>query len=501
MTLPPPSDPGELRRLAYGVLIAVAVGMAIGRIFSAELLFEPSLHQSPGEVHDPPRRPWPRDCPEPYPTFSSNDRSRWAAVRALVDEGTFVIGRRDPVSGDTGIVFEDGWKTVDKVLHPERLEFYSSKPPLLTVLVAGEYWALKKLFGWSIVEDRWNVIRFILLTINVVPFVVYLMVMVRLVERFGATDWGRLYAIAAACFGTMVTPFLITFNNHTIATTSAALAVYLSLPGRRDSEGWARCALAGFFAGFTACNELPAAALAVGLFAFALWRRPRQALLAFAPAALLPVAALLFANYLQLGEWGFAYAKFGGPWYEYEGSHWRVAPGQVKRGIDWAGRNGESKVTYAFHLLLGHHGVFSLMPIALLALVGMVVGARRCWRTWGKREPLAPLSPSRGRGEQDRDLLAAFALALSVVVIGFYVYKSDNYGGWTNGPRWLMWLTPLGLVTMLPAVDWLGQRRWGRALALVLLALSVLAMSYQLWSPWRHPWLYTFMEARGWVRY
>ena len=30
------------------------------------------------------------------PTFGSNDRSRWATVRALVDEGTFVIGRRDP---------------------------------------------------------------------------------------------------------------------------------------------------------------------------------------------------------------------------------------------------------------------------------------------------------------------------------------------------------------------------------------------------------------------
>jgi hypothetical protein len=59
----------------------------------------------------------------------------------------------------------------------------------------------------------------------------------------------------------------------------------------------------------------------------------------------------------------------------------------------------------------------------------------------------------------------------------------------------------LWLLTMLPIVDWLGQRRWGRWLCLVLLALSVLAMSYQLWSPWRHPWLYTWMEARGWVRY
>jgi hypothetical protein len=87
------------------------------------------------------------------------------------------------------------------------------------------------------------------------------------------------------------------------------------------------------------------------------------------------------------------------------------------------------------------------------------------------------------------------------VVFAFYVVKSDNYGGWSNGPRWLMWLTPLWLVSMLPVLDRLADSRLGRALALALLALSVLSMSYQLWSPWRHPWLYDVMEARGWARY
>ena len=78
------------------------------------------------------------------PTFSSNDRSRWATVRALVEEGTFVIGRRDPSKitdknkyGDYGIVFEDGWGTVDKVMDPDTREFYSTKPPLLPILMAG----------------------------------------------------------------------------------------------------------------------------------------------------------------------------------------------------------------------------------------------------------------------------------------------------------------------------------------------------------------------------
>jgi hypothetical protein len=98
-------------------------------------------------------------------------------------------------------------------------------------------------------------------------------------------------------------------------------------------------------------------------------------------------------------------------------------------------------------------------------------------------------------------LLGTFALLVSAVVIGFYLFKSDNYGGWSNGPRWLAWLSPLWLVCMLPALDALAKSRWGRLFALLLLALSILSMSYQSWNPWRHPWLYNWMESRGWVNY
>jgi len=90
---------------------------------------------------------------------------------------------------------------------------------------------------------------------------------------------------------------------------------------------------------------------------------------------------------------------------------------------------------------------------------------------------------------------------LSVVIVGYYIYKSDNYGGFSNGPRWLMWLAPFWLLTMLPAVDGLGRSRWGRALALVLLGLSVFSASYSSWNPWRHPWIYDWMNSRHWIEY
>ena len=129
----------------------------------------------------------------PSPTFSSNDQSRWAAVRALVDEGTFAIGRREHDAAgtyrDTGIIFEDGWKSVDKVLDPETHVFYSSKPPLLPG-------------GWRILDDSAphgldtqeqprKVVVSMLLTVNVAPLIVYLGCLARLLERYGTTDWGR----------------------------------------------------------------------------------------------------------------------------------------------------------------------------------------------------------------------------------------------------------------------------------------------------------------------
>src|SRR5437667_8093897 len=87
----------QLRSWVYSLLTVVAVAAVAARICNAELVFEPSLHRNADEVSPPaPQRPWPARRPTPMPTFSSNDRSRWCTVRALVDDGTYAIGHRFP---------------------------------------------------------------------------------------------------------------------------------------------------------------------------------------------------------------------------------------------------------------------------------------------------------------------------------------------------------------------------------------------------------------------
>jgi hypothetical protein len=532
-------------RPAYLLLITIAVAAVAGRVLNTELVYEPRLFQEDpvrmtsalvlplgsgnaaeavvlyaaganvwthAEAGNPPRT-WPLDRPADAPTYGSNDRSRWDTVRALVDHGTYVIGNRetDPATGhyhDWGIVTEDGWQGIDKVLKPESegqvRAFYSSKPPFLPTLMAGEYWLLKHLFGWSIVQQRWGVIRVCLLTWNVLPFGLYLVLLARLVERWGTSDWARLFVVAAACFATFLTPFAITYNNHSIATYSAMFALYPALSILRPPNGERVSAyfyvLAGFFAAFTACSELPALSFAVALFVILLVHAPRRTLLFFLPAALVPAVFFFVTNYLAVGQLVPVYSKLETPWYQYAGSNWiPPGPGEVRHGIDWA-RLYESRGEYAFNLLIGHHGLLSLTPINFLALAGMLWTAARFARR--------PFAVIRGKEQAENgragelDLVGALALVLTLTLLAFYFQVSSrNYGGWTSGPRWFFWLTPFWLLAMLPVADRLATRRWGRGLAYVLLAVSVLSVSYPAWNPWRHPWIYNYMEWRGWIPY
>ena len=74
----------SLRRSLYSLMLVAATGLMVGRVANVELLYEPSLHtprprpDAPGEFY--PARKWPDKPPAPWPTFSSNDRSRWATV-------------------------------------------------------------------------------------------------------------------------------------------------------------------------------------------------------------------------------------------------------------------------------------------------------------------------------------------------------------------------------------------------------------------------------------
>src|SRR5262245_4073661 len=96
---------GDSRRSIYALLLATAAGVTAGNIAAVQRGYEPSAFRAMNSLQPGPN--WPADRPAATPTLRSNDRSRWATVRALVEEGTFVIGRRDPKGAKAGDSYID----------------------------------------------------------------------------------------------------------------------------------------------------------------------------------------------------------------------------------------------------------------------------------------------------------------------------------------------------------------------------------------------------------
>jgi hypothetical protein len=449
----PASDTTRLRRFVYALVIAVAAGSGLASILTTTVLYSPA-------------KAWPKNRPPHTPIFSANDRSRWCTVWSLVERGTYQIDE---------IIEVRGWNTIDKGRHNDH--FYSSKPPFLSTIVAGVYWSLKRVAGLDLLKQTHETVQIILLLVNWLPWIVALALLAAIGERYGRSDWSRVYLVVAAAGGTFLTTFLTTLNNHTVGACSVVFALYPVLrivnDGRRS--GWL-FALAGFWGAFAACSELPAALFAVALFAALARQSPKLTLLCFVPAALIPLAFFFYTNWLCTGGIMPFYASFNVPYpsfykYEYKGvpSYWMNPSLQdIGESSPWV---------YLFHCTIGHHGIFSLSPVFLLTIVG--------WLRLGKPFPLRQVG--------------WLSLVLTIAVLAFYLSRTQsyNYGGNTSGLRWAFWLIPLWLLAIVPALDAWADRRAFRIAAVLLLAVSGFSAAFPHINPWQRPWLQNVMEARG----
>ncbi len=481
--------------------------------------------------------------------LGANDISRWCTVWSLLERGTYAIDEcpwqaktqdkvkkpdklSDPGAGG-GVL-----KKVEYSLAPKSwkegepvLRYYSSKPPLLPTLIAGLLYPVRKATGvpldklelqarlprWvdkpiegkpgeieHVMETpkepaQWPVSVFyfksIVVLLNVVPMFVFLILYARLLDRYAANDWTWFFCLVAGAWGTYLSTFVQTLNNHTIAAASAFFALYALI--RIWDEGvrspWAFAA-AGFWGAFCACNELPAALFGVLLFLIMLCRFPRSTLFYFVPAAALPCIAFLATQYVALGQFKPVYEEFGTRAYNFEGSYWTTplemdwfnlpvtteptSTPEPKPGSSWFNlpRFKEPYSVYLMHMTVGHHGVFSLSPIFLFSLIGTLR------IIFGRDRPLKAT--------------AWLTLLLTVGMIAFYTWnpKARNYGGSTQGLRWLFWVIPFWLIVLPPGVEGGQERRTVRWLTLAALFVSVMSVGYALRMPWSHPWILDMLE-------
>jgi hypothetical protein len=134
-------------------------------------------------------------------------------------------------------------------------------------------------------------------------------------------------------------------------------------------------------------------------------------------------------------------------------------------------------------MTVGHHGVLSLTPIWLFAVLG-------AWLAFGRNS-------AGGR------LLWCGVAGLSLTVIFFYwaVNTERNYGGFCHGMRWLVWLAPFWLLYLPAGLDAASNSKFGRGVALGCLFVSVFSAADAWWNPWTYSWLHRLLIWCGAVGY
>ncbi|MFN8008667.1 MAG: hypothetical protein U0V70_16915 [Terriglobia bacterium] len=419
------------------------------------------------------------------PILSPNDLSRWATIYSLAERGTYQIDITPwPPSIDR--IQRDG-------------HTYSTKPPLLPTLLTGEYLLLKKL-SWGRLSFQDNpemVIRLIVATVNLVPFILFVLIYARFLEEQALSLWVHLFSICTATLGTYLTAFCLTLNNHTVGAFSASFSLYgayrIWMKGDRSAQAFL---LTGLFAGFLAVNEFPAISFLTLLTVGLLWKAPSLTLRCFIPLAMLPVAAHFLTNYAATGTLMPAYADKQA--YVFPGSYWKIDPQSgrlVGSRVDPA--TGTLSLTnptmidnqyepwyiYLFHMLIGHHGIFTLSPIFIFSFLGI-------YRSW------------RGR-DNDYRIFAGMTFLLTLLMLVFYTFFAGqrNYGGMSNGLRWLFWLIPFWLFFLPEGLRGCELNRSSRGWALACLLISAVSVFYATRNPWSRPWLHEWLFSKGWILY
>lgn len=506
----------KLRWQIYSLLIFLSAGLALGRIIAVDNVTDRAVQQYRLRMIDSQLREKEKRLKdqgasekaivrelartekalrESYkterPFLSANDRSRFCTIRVLVEpelrEKRTIMRNGGAVEEEVPyaidkIVTRKGWDSIDMVYHtlPDDPNgpgyLFSSKPPLLPTVMAAPYWVIYKTTGKTFDTDLYFMTRLMLVICHLIPLVIGWFLMAAMIERFGQTDWGRIFAMALTCFATFLSTFVVTLNNHLPAIFCITVAMYAGVRIWYDGDTRKRWfAVAAFFSTFAMACELPSALFLAFLGLALLIKHPKPTLIGGVPACLLVLAGFFGTNYIAHKSVMPAYSQQDWYFYHYNkhgkefDSYWKN-----RQGID---KGEESQALYIWHCTFGHHGIFSLSPVWLLSVAGL--------GTWliQKKDP---------RLRQ----MALMIVAMTLICFIFYMCMTEanrNYGGMTSGLRWMFWFIPFWTLALLPVVDFFSKFRLLRGLAIVMLLLSAMSVSYPLWNPWSHPWIYYFL--------
>ncbi|MCX5759174.1 MAG: hypothetical protein NTU83_11830 [Candidatus Hydrogenedentes bacterium] len=384
--------------------------------------------------------------------YSDNDaeNSRLATVYSLAKYGTWHIDRP---ANEKAIPFEQG--TIDKVMVNGHL--LSSKPPMLTLWMTGEYLFLDRAFGWDLDDDNSldKLIRFMTITIVGGSYVLVGIFFAKTQRLFKTDALTRALLLFCVLFCTQLWGYATHLNNHVPATAMLMIALYFGIglaKGRLAPRLW-RFAIFGLAAGLVPTLDMPATIFAAFAGFFLLVKFPARTV--FIAGAVAAVALIIHAGAMWNATDNLLPVQMRDDVYLYEGSYWRNP-----QGIDAL---NEPKGTYLFHMTLGRCGLFSLYPVLLAGMAATV------------RALAKPRMPNRG-------LVLAGAVAF-VILTAYYVFKTNNYGGEAYGFRWYIVAMPVLLLMSESIFETMRARsKW------IFAGLMIGVSFYSALECARNPW-------------
>lgn len=378
---------------------------------------------------------------------SANPASRLATMDALVHDHAFEIDKS---------VFND---TIDKVKIGEH--YYSSKPPLLSVGGALIYKVLHKWPGISFRKDRAHAVQVMNVILAGIPHVLLLGYGYALLAWFVRKQHAFIWTYACLALGNLSLAYATSINNHT-PTAFALLAAFYYAFGLRQGylERDRYWVFAGMLAGLAPALDLGGMFVSLPIGVYLLTFDWRRTLRYFVPGALVPLSAHFALTWRITGSWIPVYLR--PELYRYPGSYWNTPA-----GVDAL---DEPRLTYLWNILLGHHGLLSMTPVLVLAVVA--IGA----------------NVFRGGRYGVEALTVGSALCLLLV---FYTLTTKNYGGLCAGFRWFLPIVPLVIVFV---ADWLSNVRYRGGFALFFLLMLV--GQFHAFAALPHPW-----EISSWDRW
>lgn len=386
--------------------------------------------------------------------------SRLATVYSLTQYGTWFI---DDPDGTTPNPFEPN--TIDKVMVRGIIadgvvrdgRIISSKPPLLPLLMTGEFWVLHQLTGWQLDDEGQRQSVLLILTLSFVGGS-YLLILLMFRKALGFAEvsgWVRIYLLVALAFGTQLWGFSGKMSNHVPAAAMLMLALYFAIglsSGILTPRPW-RFALFGLTGALAAAFDLPMSIFVAAAGVALLIRFPRQTLLWVGAGAVIPLA-LHFAIMMHVSGSPLP-VQMRKETYLFESSYWRHP-----MGIDAL---NEPKGTYLFHILLGRAGTFTLYPVLFLGVIAAIRAAITRDSQWRRPQLLG--------------------LVCFTVLTAYYTLSTNNYGGESYGFRWFIGAMPILLLMAAPLVT-TCRRPW----QMITLALMLVVSIYSGWECAQTDW-------------